>query len=170
MRGPDLIRVVTAPAILALVAGAQMIASGVELTPWKGAGFGMFASIDSTGTRRVRCLLVPREPAGGRQEIAALMPTGDKGSSGLMSALLASPSRQAAEELVKYLSTWQWRAVGEVALPVRRGDVAMFPTESTVEIKPSAMVIEVRRQVFRGGSAAPTVHYEPITKYRLSLD
>lgn len=41
-----------APALLLMVAVAQMaLAATTELTPWKGGGFGMFATIDEPGQR-----------------------------------------------------------------------------------------------------------------------
>ena len=52
------LRVGAAPGLLAAVACAQIVAatSGL-LSPWKGGGFGMFASVDRTRMRVVRAVL-----------------------------------------------------------------------------------------------------------------
>jgi hypothetical protein len=54
------------PGLLALLGAAQIaLAFGAGLSPWKGGGFGMFASTDHGGFREVRVLA--ETPAGERR-------------------------------------------------------------------------------------------------------
>lgn len=51
-----------APALLTVVALAQIgIAASTDLTPWKGGGFGMFSTLDGTGSRQLRITLIGPE-------------------------------------------------------------------------------------------------------------
>jgi hypothetical protein len=59
-------------ALLVVVASTQIVlARAAELSPWKGGGFGMFATSDGTSTRFVR--LYVRGP--GRSEEIAMQPS-----------------------------------------------------------------------------------------------
>jgi len=61
-------RALLAPGLLLALAVAQIFAFfAVGLSPWKGGGFGMFASLDSGGFRRVR---VVELAAGGERPVA----------------------------------------------------------------------------------------------------
>ena len=71
-------RVWPSPALLVVVACAQIaLAHTAELSPWKGGGFGMFATIDGTSTRFVR--LYVRAPD--RSEEIAMQPSFERAAS-----------------------------------------------------------------------------------------
>jgi hypothetical protein len=75
-----------APALLALVAGAQLwLAHASGLTPWCGGGFGMFSTVDGWGARHLHAWLrgdgwrreveIPRELADLERRALALPDT-----------------------------------------------------------------------------------------------
>jgi hypothetical protein len=67
-------RVCLPSVLLVAVAGVQIpLAQATNLSPWKGGGFGMFATIDGTATRYVR--LYVRAPE--RSEEIAVQPSFD---------------------------------------------------------------------------------------------
>jgi hypothetical protein len=61
-------RALVAPGLLFVLALAQIVGfAAVGLSPWKGGGFGMFATLDHGGFRRVRVLELA---AGGERAVA----------------------------------------------------------------------------------------------------
>ncbi len=58
----DLLLAFVAPVILTVVAlGHQVLTATHDLNPWKGGGFGMFATVDSPGTRTIYTLVTRQD-------------------------------------------------------------------------------------------------------------
>ena len=54
----------SAPALLLIIAGRQLhLSHNANLPPWKGGGFGMFASLDRNENRLLRCYLITNDGA-----------------------------------------------------------------------------------------------------------
>lgn len=99
------------PLALAVVAGAQFVlAHATPLSPWKGGGFGMFASQDQPRARTLRVHLLT--------EAGAFVVLDDRGAE----SLLAWPRRAALREVARRAACARWRLVpldslGAVAAP-----------------------------------------------------
>ena len=99
------------PLALAVVAVAQFaLAHGVPLSPWKGGGFGMFATLDQPRARTLRVHVLTDDGA-----FAVMDGPGDE-------SLLAWPRRASLREAAREAACGRWRlapldSVGAVAAP-----------------------------------------------------
>jgi hypothetical protein len=113
--------VIAAPAVLlCLIAAAQMIlAHTADLSPWKGGGFGMFASIDSVPSRWVRLYV---HAADRSEEIALPASLEDEAD-----RVAAWPHRRALVRLAHAVAARErrhGRSVERVRIEVWRADVS----------------------------------------------
>jgi hypothetical protein len=106
--------------LLGLIAATQMIlASTTGLSPWKGGGFGMFASVDGAPFRRVRIYVYSAERS---EEIA--LPASMEASA---QRVAAWPHRRALEGLARAVVARErrhGRAIERVRVEVWRTDVS----------------------------------------------
>lgn len=116
------------PAVLLLaVAAVQMtVATTGHLSPWKGGGFGMFASIDGLPFRWLRIQLTAPE----RSEELAIPPSLDD----MARRALTWPHERALDRLARAIvarERRQGRQVDQVRIQVWRADVS--PTLEVIE-------------------------------------
>lgn len=115
------------PALLVLVALRQtFLAHERGLSPWKGGGFGMFASLDRNETRLIRCYLKT-----GSGDVAIRLPRTGRVSR-LASRVRSMPTRERLDALAAEIER---SLAGETAPPGRPA--------------PSGMRLEVRKMRFR---------------------
>lgn len=151
-------RALVAPALLTLVALCQVWAAHTRhLTPWKGGGFGMFSTVDSTSARFTRIRLDTDQ---GRFPVIA--PRDLRAEVDLLRAL---PREAAATELAAALLAERWAripprdarqdagalepAARAVALPE---DAEIEPP--VVELRARAVTVELWRYRYDGESGA----------------
>jgi hypothetical protein len=107
-------------ALLCLIAGAQMIlASTAGLSPWKGGGFGMFASIDGVPFRWVRLYVHAAERSEEIALPASLEDAADR--------VAAWPHRRAMDALAHAVAARErrhGRPVERVRIEVWRADIS----------------------------------------------
>ena len=107
-------------ALLAVVAGAQVVAAHTTgLSPWKGGGFGMFASLDARPFRFVRIFVRARE----RSEELAVTPSLEHAAA----AAEISPTTAQLERLARAVVAREHRherSVDDVTVEVWRVDFA----------------------------------------------
>jgi hypothetical protein len=116
------------PAIVLLaVAAVQMtLATTAGLSPWKGGGFGMFASVDGLPFRWLRIYLTAPERS---EELAVPQSLGDDAR-----RVLTWPREQALDRLARAVvarERRQGRPIDQVRIQVWRADVS--PTLEVVE-------------------------------------
>ena len=101
-----------APAILVLVALVQVYTSHTRhLTPWKGGGFGMFSTVDSTSARFFRLYLVTESHAKERcdeLELPVKIPAFSNRHKSALEAIRALPSQEAVQNLAERLADLPW--------------------------------------------------------------
>lgn len=106
--------------LLCLIAATQMVLSPTtNLSPWKGGGFGMFASVDGTPFRWVRLYVYAAE----RSEEIALAASLEASAN----RVAAWPHRQALERLARAVVARErrhGRPVERVRIEVWRADVS----------------------------------------------
>ena len=142
------LRVVVAPALLVAVAVTQVVlATAGDLSPWRGGGFGMFASVDRVEHRAVRAQVA--SDADG-----AAAPVGDAdvdafadlsfADEQLVERVRARPDDAAVSRLAQALSRTGWA----------RGDGgALVPTSDGPDATPPVCVrVEVWRTTFDAGA------------------
>lgn len=104
----DRILALLVPAVLAIVAVHQITTAQTEdLTPWKGGGFGMFATADHPDTRALRTYLVTdsdRVPV----DVEAMITLAEDRHLGTMLSLRSRPGRNAAEAWTAVLADRAW--------------------------------------------------------------
>ena len=110
-------------AVLVVVACAQIaLAHAAQLSPWKGGGFGMFATIDGTASRSVRVYV--RAPD--RSEEIAMQPSFEHAASRARlfpsRALMAKVADIVAAREARYK-----RPVAEITVQVWRTHIAFDP-------------------------------------------
>lgn len=100
-----------APVLLCIVAARQIVLVHTErLTPWKGGGFGMFATVESGATRVVRVRL-EKHVADKLLVLPVKLPP-ELGP--LMTELAQRPTHSAAENLAIVLSNLTWTEAAEL--------------------------------------------------------
>jgi hypothetical protein len=96
--------------VLTVVALLQLtLAHAGTLTPWKGGGFGMFATVDSRGTRFFRVRV-----ATGDGEVAVPLPPETRDAA---SRQIARPSRAGLAALAESTARTEWVADGDGGRP-----------------------------------------------------
>lgn len=90
-----------APILLCAVALNQLrLVHSASLSPWKGGGFGMFATVDSPGARFLRIDLVGRD-----REIPVAVPESLRSR---LQEIRAIPTRERADALARALAEGTW--------------------------------------------------------------
>jgi hypothetical protein len=111
-RSPLAILPALAPALLVVVALAQMYTSHTRhLTPWKGGGFGMFSTVDSTSARFFRLYLVTESKAKARCDVLELpvkIPVSSNRHRSALEAIRAMPTEAAVQKLAEKLAVLPW--------------------------------------------------------------
>jgi hypothetical protein len=110
-----------APAVLVLVALLQLyLAHTQDLSPWKGGGFGMFASVDGTSHRVVRASLVGDTTA--PIDVTALMANSFPDEQ-LVDRARTMPDEAAMDRLASRVADLPWRLTADgVAVPAGSDD------------------------------------------------
>ncbi len=100
-KGGDSLRIMLVIALVGGVLASHVHSrSSMDLSPWKGGGFGMFSTIDSPGDRLLRTTI---HTDIGPINIAAPQDLGDD-----VSTVLAAPSEQHIEDLAFKLANQTW--------------------------------------------------------------
>jgi hypothetical protein len=103
-----------APAILIVLACRQLyLAHSHHLTPWKGGGFGMFATLDRNENRLLRCYLITDQG-----EIPVELPHSEKY---LVDQIRSMPTRGLLSKLATKMAQASW--VSESAFAERPGQI-----------------------------------------------
>jgi hypothetical protein len=154
---------IAAPSVLlCLIAAAQMIlASTAGLSPWKGGGFGMFASVDSVASRRVRLYVDAAERSEEIEVPASLVDAADR--------VAAWPHRRALEGLAWAVAARERRhdrPVERVRVEVWRTEVS--PALDVTEQLAGTLEIRVRDDHLdrRVDAAAPDTRHPPVAASR----
>jgi hypothetical protein len=117
---PRRVAILLPAAVLIAVASAQMVlARTSDLSPWKGGGFGMFASVDGVPFRWVRLYVSAPDRS---EEIAVPASIGDRAH-----RVMTWPHRRALEGLARAViarEQRQQRPVETVRVEVWRADVS----------------------------------------------
>jgi hypothetical protein len=140
MRCSQQLRLFAAPLLLILVACIQIYrAHAYHQSPWKGGGFGMFASTDAPSARFLRCYLAT--PAG---DVAVTVPPELK-SPARHARTVPTDTNLAAVAQVLADATWIPEGSSSRRLRIRRpGD-----RDTGSEVVPSAARVEVWRRRFQ---------------------
>ena len=148
---PDVALALLGPLLLVMVGVHQLaLAAFGELTPWKGGGFGMFATADRPEHRVVRTSLVTADETVGVDVLSLI----DDATSAERRAFLevqALPDRARADSWVTSLVTWEWTLRDGVAVHAARvaedGDsrVLLRPEDGHEPLEVQAVVVEVWR-------------------------
>jgi hypothetical protein len=110
------VRRVAIPLVLVVVALTQItLAHTAALTPWKGGGFGMFASMDQLETRFVRIELV--DPAGDALPVAIDRFAGSADVGDLLERARALPDQGSLEAVAERVRTRRWTQEDGTAVP-----------------------------------------------------
>lgn len=147
----------------------QLIAGPGRLSPWKGGGFGMFATIESPASRFVRARIVTRE---GRFAISIppkLSVDAER--------LRAWPTAQRTQRLAEELSRLRWVTLPpqgnepgrETILPYRG-----FPPEEAIPVgarvlSVQAVEVELWQYVFESDSSPAVLRARPVTTAHLRM-
>jgi len=115
------------PALLVAVAITQpVLVHRAHLTPWKGGGFGMFASTDGAAFRRVRMIVdrggrseeVESSPSLDTLELQARLFPSDRRLRRLAAALVARERRRGQPAASVRLEVWRTTFAGPGLLPI----------------------------------------------------
>lgn len=140
------------PLVLAVVALQQVtVALTEDLTPWKGGGFGMFATADHLDTRVLRTYFgseVGRVPV----HRDALITMASEGHLGTIQTLRARPSRRHAAAWASALAAQPWTLRDDAAhltpsedrAPARESGALDLRADGT-RVQVQAVVVEVWR-------------------------
>jgi hypothetical protein len=141
-----------APALLCVVAARQIALVRTErLTPWKGGGFGMFATVESGATRIVKIRLERRDG----EKVLALPVRLPPELAPELTNLAQRPTHAAAENLAIVLSRLPWQEARELDELYRLSapEFASLAVSSQVQGKTSPLlqrVIEAPRAWIAG--------------------
>jgi hypothetical protein len=98
-----------APGLLVAVAAAQLFhVWRSDLTPWKGGGFGMFATGDSLAGRYIRVYLEDTKSGEPRQTAVDMPRIDGRPLQGMYDRAVASPSQERLAELGATISSLKW--------------------------------------------------------------
>ncbi len=153
-----------APALLSLVALGQIALTRVEgLTPWKGGGFGMFSTIDSTSARLLRLELRTDQGL-----VSVALPPAVRQPA---SELRAMPSQARLEALAHRLAALRWIIApgGTPDRPRLLGAPATLPLPTGVDVKP-AQVTALHLSLWRYDLDAAHLRLEAYKALETTLD